>query len=220
MIKLTNVYKRFALGGEEITILDNINLSIKDGEYITIVGRSGSGKSTLMYLIGCLDKPTEGTVEIDKRTISKLSDDQISRLRNELIGFIFQQFNLIAKLTVEENILLPSMYATNKNKDYVLRAKQLMQRFNIDHRANSYPNKISGGEQQRVAIARALILDPKIILADEPTGNLDSKNGKIILDLISELHKKDKKTIVMITHDKEIARKSQRVVTINDGKIN
>ncbi len=220
MIKLSNISKHFVLGNDDIAILDNINLTINEGEFVTIIGPSGSGKSTLMYLIGLLDTPTSGIIEIDGIQTSHLSDDRISNIRNEHIGFIFQQFNLITKLTVLENILLPTIYTTrNTSIDYNERAKELMERFNIDHRANSYPNKISGGEQQRVAIARALILDPKLILADEPTGNLDSKNGKIILDLIGQLHKVDKKTIIMITHDKEIAKSSPRTIQIRDGAI-
>lgn len=219
MIKLTNVYKRFTLGSEEITILNNINLTIGDGEFTTIIGRSGSGKSTLMYLIGLLDTPTAGTVEVDKINVSRLSDDRISRLRNEYIGFVFQQFNLISKLTIQENILLPSLYSDRKDIDFESRAKELMAQFGIDHRAHSYPNKISGGEQQRVAIARALILDPKIMLADEPTGNLDTKNGKVILELLKDLHAKEKRTIVMITHDKDVAKMSERIVEIKDGQI-
>lgn len=219
MIKISNVFKKFQLGGEEITILKNINLTIKDGEYVTIIGPSGSGKSTLMYLLGLLDVPTSGTVEINNVLTNKLSDEKISKLRNETIGFVFQSFNLINKLTVQENILLPTIYTTKNNINYYDKASELMKRFNISHRAGSYPNKISGGEQQRVAIARALILNPKIILADEPTGNLDSKNGKIILDLIDELNIKDKKTIIMITHDPEIAKHSKRVIKIMDGEI-
>jgi len=219
MIKLSNVSKIFSVGGEEITILDSINLTIKEGEFVTIVGPSGSGKSTLMYLMGLLDVPTRGTIEINGVKTSQLSDDRASRVRNETIGFIFQSFNLISKLTVLENILLPTLYSINKDEDFDNRANQLLKRFKIDHRADSYPNKISGGEQQRVAIARSLILNPKIILADEPTGNLDSKNGKIILDLIADLNKIDKKTIIMITHDKEIAKRSKRTIEIRDGKV-
>lgn len=220
MIKLQNIYKKFILGDEELTILKNINLVIKDQEYISILGQSGSGKSTLMYLIGLLDKPTEGEIFMDNVDTDKLSDDEVSKLRSQSIGFVFQQFNLINKLTVAENILLPTIYHRGVlSFDPKEKAQELMERFNISHRAQSYPNKISGGEQQRVAIARALVLDPKIILADEPTGNLDSKTGEIILDLIENLNKKDKKTIIVVTHDKNVAERTNRQIVMRDGEI-
>lgn len=220
MIKLQNIYKKFSLGDEELTILTNINLEIKDQEYISILGQSGSGKSTLMYLIGLLDKPTEGKILIDNVDTGKLSDDEVSKLRSQSIGFVFQQFNLINKLTVAENILLPTIYHRGVLPfDPKEKAKELMERFNIAHRSQSYPNKISGGEQQRVAIARALVLEPRIILADEPTGNLDSKTGEIILDLIENLNKKDKKTIIVVTHDKNVAERTKRQIVMKDGEI-
>lgn len=219
MIRLDSVTKSFDIGGEMLTILHKTTFTIKKGEYVTIVGPSGSGKSSMMYLLGLLDSPTSGTVYINDVNTSHLTDEQISHMRNETIGFVFQQFNLINKLTVFENVLLPSMYATKKDIDYRSRTQELLERFGIQHRKDSYPNKISGGEQQRVAIARALLLNPEIILADEPTGNLDSKNGAIILNYIDELHKKDKKTIVIITHDPKIARHSQKTLHIKDGKI-
>ncbi len=220
MIKLQNIYKKFSLGDEELTILTNINLEIKDQEYISILGQSGSGKSTLMYLIGLLDKPTEGKILIDNVDTGKLSDDEVSKLRSQSIGFVFQQFNLINKLTVAENILLPTIYHRGILPfDPKEKAQELMERFNIAHRSQSYPNKISGGEQQRVAIARALVLDPRIILADEPTGNLDSKTGEIILDLIENLNKKDKKTIIVVTHDKNVAERTKRQIVMKDGEI-
>ena len=220
MIKLQNIYKKFSLGDEELTILTNINLEIKDQEYISILGQSGSGKSTLMYLIGLLDKPTEGKILIDNVDTGKLSDDEVSKLRSQSIGFVFQQFNLINKLTVAENILLPTIYHRGILPfDPKEKAQELMERFNIAHRSQSYPNKISGGEQQRVAIARALVLEPRIILADEPTGNLDSKTGEIILDLIENLNKKDKKTIIVVTHDKNVAERTKRQIVMKDGEI-
>lgn len=220
MIKLQNIYKKFTLGDEELTILRDINLEIKDQEYISILGQSGSGKSTLMYLIGLLDKPSEGKVLIDNVDTAKLSDDEVSKLRSQSIGFVFQQFNLINKLTVSENILLPTIYHHGTlTFDPKEKAQELLERFNIAHRAQSYPNKISGGEQQRVAIAWALVLEPQIILADEPTGNLDSKTGEIILDLIENLNKKDKKTIIVVTHDKNVSERTKRQIVIRDGEI-
>lgn len=220
MLRFEHVYKRFILGDEELTILDDINLEIKSGEFTSIIGPSGSGKSTLMYLLGLLDQPTEGIIYLDTIDTSTLSDERVSKLRNEFIGFVFQQFNLINKLTVLENILLPTIYHEGQlSFNPQERAADLMKRFGIDHRAKSFPNKISGGEQQRVSIARALILDPKLILADEPTGNLDSKTGLIILDLLEELSVKDKKTVLIITHDEYVADRTKNQIKIKDGKI-
>ena len=173
-----------------------------------------------MYLLGLLDAPTTGKVFINDIDASRLSDEKISALRNQFIGFIFQQFNLVNKLTVMENILLPSIYSLDKSQDFKQRAFDLMSRFGIDHRKDSFPNKISGGEQQRAAIARALLLNPEVILADEPTGNLDSKNGKIILDYLKTLHKEDKKTVIIITHEQQIAAMGKQKIKIKDGRIN
>ncbi|OGK52495.1 ABC transporter ATP-binding protein [Candidatus Roizmanbacteria bacterium RIFCSPLOWO2_01_FULL_42_14] len=220
MIKLVNVYKKFTLGNEELTILKNINLHIQEHEFMAILGPSGSGKSTLMYILGLLDTPTSGKVFIRDIDVAKLSDDATSKLRNKFIGFVFQQFNLINKLTVLENILLPSVYRSGPlDFNPTEKAWTLMKRFGIDHRAKSYPNKISGGEQQRVSIARALILDPDVILADEPTGNLDSKTGHIILELLQDLNQRDKKTVLIITHDKTIAAMTKKQIALMDGEI-
>ncbi len=218
MIKLQNITKTFLLESESIPILKDISLEIGEQEHVSILGPSGSGKSTLMYILGLLDTPTTGKIFIQDRNIADLNDTQISKLRNSFIGFVFQQFNLISKLTVFENIMLPSIYYEGELPyDAREKAWDLMKRFGIDHRAKSYPNKISGGEQQRVSIARALILDPKLILADEPTGNLDSKNGEIILDLIDQLHSEDKKTVIIVTHEKEVAARTKRQIVIKDG---
>ena len=220
MIELKNVSKVYELDGENFTALENINIKIKDGEFVAIVGPSGCGKSTLMHIIGLLDDPSVGKVIVNDIDVTELDDDKISKLRSQYIGFIFQQFNLINKLTVSENILLPIQYLRKKlDFDPKKRALELMERFNILEKANSYPNKLSGGQQQRVAIVRALINNPKIILADEPTGNLDSKTGTKILDLLKELNKKDGLTVIIVTHDSSIATLSRRKITMFDGMI-
>lgn len=220
MINLSHIYKEYLLDGEVFQALKDINLEIKDGEFIAIVGPSGCGKSTLMHIIGLLDNPTKGKVFVDNKDISKLSDDNLSKMRNEFVGFIFQQFNLINKLTVTENILLPTIYTRRKLPyDPKDKAWELMKRFDIDSKAKSYPNKLSGGQQQRVAITRALINSPRLILADEPTGNLDSKTGDKILDLLKELNEKDNITVVIVTHEAQVAKRARRHIHVLDGEI-
>ena len=220
MVELRDITKSFQIGNETTEILRGISLNINAGEYLGILGTSGSGKSTLMYIIGLLDTPTSGQVLFDGQDVSQLSDQTISKLRNQMIGFVFQQFNLINKLTVMENIMLPTIYSRIKLPYKPLdKTMELMERFGIAHRKNYHPNKISGGEQQRTAIARALIMNPKIILADEPTGNLDSKTGKEILDLIGELNQDLKVTIIVVTHDPLVAKRTHHQIHIHDGKI-
>lgn len=221
MIVLKNVWKEYRFDNEiTFTALKNINLEIKEREFVSIIGPSGSGKSTLMHIIGLLDKPTKGKVFIDNKEVSQLNDNQLSVLRNQKIGFVFQQFNLINKLTVLENILLPTIYFHGQlNFNPKEKALNLIKKFNISGKENSYPNKLSGGQQQRVAIARALIMDPSIILADEPTGNLDSKNGEIILSLLELLNKEEKRTVIIVTHDIEIAKRAKKIIKIRDGMI-
>lgn len=221
MIKLQNVYKDYQLDRELVfTALKNVSLIIKEAEFTSIMGPSGSGKSTLMHIIGFLDKPSKGKIIVADKDISKLDDDEISTLRNEFVGFVFQQFNLINKLTVLENVLLPTVYARKKlNYDPKEKAIYLLKRVGMEEKANSYPNRISGGQQQRTAISRALIMNPKLILADEPTGNVDTKTGIEIMKLLNELNEKDKMTIVLVTHEANIAAYARRTINIRDGQI-
>ena len=221
MIKFRNVWKIYKLDGNiEYQALKGVNLEIKEGEFVSITGPSGSGKSTLMHLIGLLDKPTKGEIFINGKNVTYLTDDQLSTLRNESVGFVFQQFNLIPKLTVLENILLPTIYARKKLKyDPKKKALDLIKKFGLGGKERSYPNKISGGQQQRVAILRALIMEPKLILADEPTGNLDSKTGVEIMNLLKALNEKEGITVVLVTHEADIAAYGKRMIRIKDGKI-
>ncbi len=220
IIKLNQVSKTYRLGEEVVKAVEKVSLEIYKKEYISILGSSGSGKSTLMHLIGLLEIPTSGQITINNKNISKLNDTQVSKIRNESIGFVFQSFNLINKFTVLENIILPTTYTKNNlNFNPKKRALNLLKKFGILGRKDFYPNKISGGQQQRVAIARALIMHPKIVLADEPTGNLDSKTGPEIISLIEKLHRELDTTIIMVTHEKAIAKRAKRMIYIKDGKI-
>ena len=220
MIKLQNVSKTYYLGEEEVHAVDNVSLEIKEKEYISILGSSGSGKSTLMYLVGLLEQPSSGNIFLNNKDVSGLSDDELSHIRNKSVGFVFQSFNLINKYTVRENILLPTKYSKGViDFDPEARVDELLKNFGIYDRKDFFPNKISGGQQQRVAIARALMMKPSIILADEPTGNLDSKTGDEILDILEKLNKDFDVTVVLVTHEKLVADRTKRKIYVRDGKI-
>ncbi|MCI8336474.1 MAG: ABC transporter ATP-binding protein [Peptococcaceae bacterium] len=219
MIELQSVYKIYFPGSEnEVRALDGIDLRVEEGEFVAIVGKSGSGKSTCMNIIGCLDVPTSGQYLIDGISVSNLSEDDLARLRNKTLGFIFQQYNLISKLSVEENVELPMLYGGIPQEERKTRITQALERVGLAERRHHYPNQLSGGQQQRVSIARALASRPHIMLADEPTGALDSKTSMEILSLLQELNQEGN-TIVLITHDNYIASFAQRIIRIQDGKI-
>jgi putative ABC transport system ATP-binding protein len=218
VIEVVNVKKSYTLGEIEVPILHDINLEVLEGEFLAIMGPSGSGKSTLMNLIGFLDRPTEGRIIIKGSDINTLSDKEVARLRGLEIGFVFQVFNLIPRLTALENVELPTYANSRSGVDTRKRAKDLLRMVGLEERMHHKPGELSGGQSQRVAIARALINDPAIILADEPTGNLDSKTGCEILNMFTRLNK-DGRTIVMITHDPEIARYADRIVLVKDGSV-
>ena len=218
LIELTDVTKRYQVGDQEIRALDGITLTIEQGEYAAIIGPSGSGKSTLMHLLGCLDIPSTGKVVIDGVDVSRASDGRLAEMRNEKIGFVFQSFNLLGKFTVLENVELPMIYSGVSKKERRARAVAAVERVGLMDRAKNTPLQLSGGQMQRVAIARALVNDPKIVFADEPTGNLDSSTGASILNLFRELSQQGR-TIVLVTHDSEIADNAPRRIEIRDGKL-
>jgi putative ABC transport system ATP-binding protein len=218
VIKLENVVKIYRLGKVEVPALRGINLEIPRGEYASLMGPSGSGKSTLMNLIGALDRPTSGRVYIDGTDIARLNDDQLALLRRKKIGFVFQQFNLINKLTALENVALPMWFSGISRSRRMRRAKELLELVGLEERLHHKPSELSGGERQRVAIARALANDPEIILADEPTGNLDTASGMVVIELLEELNKLGK-TLVVVTHDVEFGKRARMRVKLRDGMI-
>lgn len=220
MITLEHVNKSYFLGDEEVKAVKDVNLTIKEKEFIGILGSSGSGKSTLMHIIGLLEQPSSGKVILEGKDVAKLSDAELSQIRNRTVGFVFQSFNLINRFTVLENVLLPTKYVRGKlDFDPTERANDLLTRFGIYERRSFFPNKISGGQQQRVAIARALIMKPKVILADEPTGNLDSKTGDEIMAILANLNKEFGVTVILVTHEHDIATKTKRQIYIKDGEV-
>ncbi|MEC8339623.1 MAG: ABC transporter ATP-binding protein [Nanoarchaeota archaeon] len=216
ILSIKDITKNFKTEDKTIQILKGISFDVKKGEFVAIIGSSGSGKSTLLSIIAGLDNPSSGKVILDKEDVFSLNENQLSELRNKKIGFIFQSFFLVPSLNAYENIELPSQIAGREQSKKI---NSLLKTVGMEHRKNNYPIQLSGGEKQRIAIARALINDPEILFADEPTGNLDSKNSKQIIELLQELHKKEKKTIIVVTHEPEIAKVAQRVIEVKDGKI-
>ncbi|MGN0674892.1 MAG: ABC transporter ATP-binding protein, partial [Oscillospiraceae bacterium] len=203
----------------ELEILHGLDISVPDGQFVSIVGASGSGKSTLMNIVGALDRQTEGKYVLDGIDVSKLDDAELSGIRNKKIGFVFQTFNLISRTSALKNVELPMLYAGVPSKERTRRAKELLEIVEMTDRASHMPNELSGGQKQRIAIARAMANDPAIILADEPTGALDSKTGRLVMDLFHKLHKEKGKTIVLITHNPELAEETDRIITLSDGRI-
>lgn len=220
IIRIDNVVKTFNVGMEnELEILHKICIEIKEGEFVSIVGSSGAGKSTLMNIIGLLDKPTEGKYILNSIDTSNMKDDELSEIRNSQIGFVFQTFNLIPRMSALKNVELPMMYKGIPQKERTTKAKKLLEMVGMGDRMTHQPNQLSGGQKQRVSIARAMANDPAIILADEPTGALDTVTGRMIMDVFHKLNKENGKTIVLITHSKELAQETDRIITISDGKI-
>ena len=218
MIDLKNIYKIYKMGENEVYALDNVSLHIDDKEFVSIIGPSGSGKSTLMNMLGCLDVPTRGSYTLDGYNVGSKTEDELAAIRNEKIGFVFQGFNLLPKLSAIENVELPLIYQCVPAKERKERAKKALESVGLGERIAHKPTELSGGQQQRVAIARALVTNPPIILGDEPTGNLDSKSGREVMEIFKELHKKGN-TIILITHDADVAAQAERIVRIQDGKI-
>ena len=218
MLKVTNLSKIFSTEEVQTLALDGVSFEIKDGEFVAIMGPSGCGKSTLMNILGLLDNPTSGSYELIGQEVGNLKEKDRTQFRKGNIGFVFQSFNLIDELNVYENVELPLLYLKLSSSERKKRVDEILKRMNIAHRAKHFPQQLSGGQQQRVAIARAVVMNPKLILADEPTGNLDSKNGREVMELLTELNREGS-TIVMVTHSQKDAAKAQRIINLFDGKI-
>ena len=218
IINVKNIKKSYTVGSQEVHALSGIDLSVEKGEFISIMGPSGSGKTTLMNIIGCLDTPTTGSYELNGKLVSKFEDDELARIRNEEIGFVFQSFHLLARNSALNNVMLPLKYAGCKEHEAIERSNNALEMVGLSDRKNHSPSELSGGQQQRVAIARALVNKPTILFADEPTGNLDSKTGKDVMNLFKVLNKNGQ-TIILITHEDSIAEQSNRIITIMDGLI-
>lgn len=218
VMELRNVSKIYRLDGVEVRALDGVSLKINKGEFISVVGRSGSGKSTLLNILGLLDRPTSGSLSVEGEETAGFSDDQLSYLRNKKIGFVFQSFNLLSRTPAIDNVELPLIYSGVPSRERCRRAEEALISVGLEHRLDHFPNQLSSGEKQRVAIARALVNNPAVILADEPTGNLDTRSGGEILDILIKLHKQ-KNTIILVTHDLQIAKMAQKTITLKDGKV-
>ena len=218
LIALSNIYKIYNVGGEEVRALDGIDLEIKENEYLAIMGPSGSGKSTLMNMIGCLDTPSEGIYQFEGEMVQEMNDDQLASIRNRKIGFVFQTFNLLPKATAQNNVEIPLIYGNIRKSERINMASKALEDVGLADRMHHKPNELSGGQRQRVAIARALVNSPSIILADEPTGNLDSKSGHEIMKILDQLHKQGN-TIILVTHEDDIAQHAHRIIRLFDGKI-
>lgn len=219
VIETNNLFKTYKMGNVDVEVLKNINISVEEGEFISIMGPSGSGKSTLLYLIGGLDKPTSGSIKVKNRELANMKDKEESILRRRNIGFVFQFYNLIPNLNVEENIMLPILLDGKKMKEYRSKLDEILDIVGLTDRRHHTPRELSGGQQQRVAIARALINDPDIILADEPIGNLDSNTGMEVMKLLQKINSKKGKTIVQVTHSKEAAEYGHRIINVKDGQV-
>ena len=218
LISLKSIYKIYNVGGEEVRALDGIDLDINENEYLAIMGPSGSGKSTLMNMVGCLDTPTSGIYEFEGEMVQVMDDPQLASIRNRKIGFVFQTFNLLPKATAQHNVEIPLVYANIRKRKRVEMASKALESVGLSDRSHHRPNELSGGQRQRVAIARALVNNPSIILADEPTGNLDSKSGHEIMNILDDLHQKGN-TIILVTHEDDIAQHAHRVIRLLDGEI-
>ena len=218
LISLKSIYKIYNVGGEEVRALDGIDLDINENEYLAIMGPSGSGKSTLMNMVGCLDTPTSGIYEFEGEMVQVMDDSQLASIRNRKIGFVFQTFNLLPKATAQHNVEIPLVYANIRKRQRVAMASKALESVGLSDRSHHRPNELSGGQRQRVAIARALVNNPSIILADEPTGNLDSKSGHEIMNILDDLHQKGN-TIILVTHEDDIAQHAHRVIRLLDGEI-
>ena len=218
LISLKSIYKIYNVGGEEVRALDGIDLDINENEYLAIMGPSGSGKSTLMNMVGCLDTPTSGIYEFEGEMVQVMDDSQLASIRNRKIGFVFQTFNLLPKATAQHNVEIPLVYANIRKRQRVEMASNALESVGLSDRSHHRPNELSGGQRQRVAIARALVNNPSIILADEPTGNLDSKSGHEIMNILDDLHQKGN-TIILVTHEDDIAQHAHRVIRLLDGEI-
>ncbi|MDD4251246.1 MAG: ABC transporter ATP-binding protein [Candidatus ainarchaeum sp.] len=219
MIRLENVSKIYTLGEIQVKALDNINLSICEQDYVSIMGPSGSGKTTLLDVMSTMMKPTFGKIFIEKKETTKMSNTELASFRGQKIGFIFQTFNLLPKLSALENVMVPMWVNNTTRSERITNAKNILESVGLGDKLQNRPNQMSGGQKQRVAIARALALNPNIIVADEPTGNLDSKSGKIVMDILNDLNKKDGKTLIIVTHDQSIGEKAKRKIVIKDGQI-